>query len=87
MRGHDKWLPHLLGHEASGIVVEVGEGVKKVKEGDEVILSWIKSDGLEAEKIKFETDDGIINAGPISTFSIIQLFQRIDWFINRKNSL
>ena len=31
MRGHDKWLPHLLGHEASGIVVEVGEGVKKSK--------------------------------------------------------
>ncbi len=69
LRGHDKWLPHLLGHEASGIVIEVGEGVKKVKEGDQVILSWIKSEGLEAEKIQFETDTGIINAGPISTFS------------------
>ncbi len=69
LRGHDKWLPHLLGHEASGYVIEVGEGVKKVKEGDEVILSWIKSEGLEAEKIKFEADVGVINAGPISTFS------------------
>jgi ribosomal protein L24 len=35
-RGHDKWLPHLLGHEGSGVVVEVGEGVKKFKVGDQV---------------------------------------------------
>jgi S-(hydroxymethyl)glutathione dehydrogenase / alcohol dehydrogenase len=69
MRGHDKWLPHMLGHEASGTVIEIGKGVKKVKEGDEVILSWIKSEGIEAEKIQFEADCGIINAGPISTFS------------------
>ena len=27
-RGKDKWLPHLLGHEGSGIVIEVGEKVK-----------------------------------------------------------
>ena len=37
-RGQDPWLPHLLGHEGSGIVVAIGEGVSKVKPGDEVIL-------------------------------------------------
>ena len=33
LRGEDKWLPHLLGHEGSGIVEQIGEGVKKVKVG------------------------------------------------------
>ena len=30
-RGKDKWLPHMLGHEGSGEVVNVGPKVKKVK--------------------------------------------------------
>ena len=30
-RGEDKYLPHMLGHEATGVVIETGEGVKKVK--------------------------------------------------------
>src|SRR3990167_10583373 len=41
-RGEDKYLPHLLGHEGVGTVVEIGEGVTKVKVNDEVILGWIK---------------------------------------------
>src|SRR5271168_1263922 len=44
-RGKDPYLPHCLGHEGSGIVVEVGERVEKVKPGDAVILSWIKGSG------------------------------------------
>jgi len=47
MRGEDPWLPHLLGHEASGIVLGVGEGVTKIQEGDEVILTWIKGEGMD----------------------------------------
>lgn len=31
LRGEDRWLPHLLGHEGSGVVVEVGSGVTKVQ--------------------------------------------------------
>src|SRR5204863_8468809 len=46
-RGPDKFLPHCLGHEGSGTVVEVGEGVTKVKPGDQVVLSWIKGSGLD----------------------------------------
>ena len=41
LRGEDRWLPHLLGHEGSGVVEDVGPDVKKFKKGDEVILSWI----------------------------------------------
>src|SRR5229473_2346113 len=33
-------LPMVLGHEASGIVEEVGSEVRHVRVGDHVILSW-----------------------------------------------
>ena len=33
-------FPFLLGHEAAGIVEEVGEGVVNVSPGDFVILNW-----------------------------------------------
>ena len=42
VKGKDKFLPHLLGHEGSGIVENVGEGVTKVKTGDRVVLHWQK---------------------------------------------
>ena len=32
--GRDPYLPHLLGHEGSGVVLNVGPGVKKVKKND-----------------------------------------------------
>jgi Zn-dependent alcohol dehydrogenase len=38
-KGPDKFLPHLLGHEGSGVVKEVGLGVSTVKKGDHVALS------------------------------------------------
>ena len=68
-RGHDKWLPHLLGHEASGVVVDVGAEVTKVKVGDEVILTWIKSSGIESAPPQYSHNGRTINAGPITTFS------------------
>jgi S-(hydroxymethyl)mycothiol dehydrogenase len=40
------YFPFLLGHEGSGIVEEVGEGVTNVKEGDYVILAWRAPCGL-----------------------------------------
>ena len=49
LRGKDQWLPHMLGHEASGIVVDIGKKVKKIKKNDEVILTWIKCNGQEAK--------------------------------------
>ena len=63
-----EFIPHLTGHEASGLVVEVGEGVTKVKEDDRVVCSWIKGLGLEANTVKYLTDREIINAGFCSTF-------------------
>ena len=54
LRGEDPWRPHLLGHEGSGIVVEVGPDVTKVIPGDEVILTWIKSNGIDLLGEHFE---------------------------------
>ncbi len=34
-------LPMVLGHEASGIVRELGDGVSELKEGDHVVFSWV----------------------------------------------
>ena len=68
-RGEDKWLPHLLGHEGSGIVEEIGPGVTKFKSGDDVILTWIKSSGLEAPYAKYNHDGTIVNSGAVTTFS------------------
>jgi len=69
-RGKDKWLPHLLGHEGSGVVVKIGKGVKKVKNGDQVILSWIKSSGINSRNPEYLTKTNKkINSGKITTFS------------------
>ena len=38
-------LPMALGHEASGVVVELGEGVDKLSVGDHVVLAFLPSCG------------------------------------------
>ena len=69
LRGDDHWLPHLLGHEGSGVVVDIGPDVKKFKKRDEVILSWIKGSGIEAQGALYDYDDVVINSGKVTTFS------------------
>ena len=34
-------LPSVIGHEASGVVEDVGPGVKSVKKGDHVVAAWM----------------------------------------------
>lgn len=64
-----EFIPHLTGHEASAIVMEVGESVTKVKADDYVVCSWIKGSGLEAQSVKYKSGKGTVNAGTCSTFS------------------
>ena len=68
-RGEDNWIPHLLGHEGSGIVIKVGSSVNKFQIGDEVILTWIKCEGLEEQGAEYLSQGEIINSGPVTTFS------------------
>lgn len=67
-RGEDKFLPHTLGHEGSGVVLEIGGGVKKVKPGDHVVLSWIKGNGADVPSTIYQSSEGQVNSGAISTF-------------------
>ncbi len=67
-RGPDPYLPHCLGHEGSGIVVEIGPGVTKVKPGDQVILSWMKGAGANVAGVKYGWNGRTVNAGGVTTF-------------------
>lgn len=68
-RGSDRYLPHMLGHEGAGKVVDVGEGVTKVKADDAVVLTWIVGEGIDAGGCCYKKDGATINAGPVTTFS------------------
>jgi S-(hydroxymethyl)glutathione dehydrogenase/alcohol dehydrogenase len=68
LKGEDKWLPHCLGHEGSGTVLETGSAVTKVKAGDKVVLSWIRGTGIEAGGTVYDWDGKRVNAGGVTTF-------------------
>jgi S-(hydroxymethyl)glutathione dehydrogenase/alcohol dehydrogenase len=67
-RGPDAFLPHCLGHEGSGTVLECGAGVSKVKAGDQVVLSWIRGSGLNVPGSVYEWQGRKVNAGAVTTF-------------------
>ncbi len=68
-RGVDHYLPHMLGHEGSGIVVDTGAGVDKVTKGQKVILGWIKGRGANVPSSRYRHGENIINAGAVTTFN------------------
>lgn len=68
-KGPDKFLPHLLGHEGSGVVVAIGPGVKTVKQGDHVVLHWRPSSGIQSEPPKYNWNGQSVNAGWVTTFN------------------
>ena len=68
-RGPDRYLPHLLGHEGSGIVLETGAGVSKVKADDKVALSWIKGLGAEVPSSIYQWGERSVNAGAVTSFA------------------
>ena len=68
-KGPDRFLPHLLGHEASGTVMAVGPGVRHVKPDDVVVLHWRKGLGIEAAPPTYRWEGRTVNAGWITTFN------------------
>jgi S-(hydroxymethyl)glutathione dehydrogenase/alcohol dehydrogenase len=67
-KGEDKWVPHCLGHEGTGTVLETGSAVTKVKAGDKVVLSWIRGSGIEAGGAVYAWGEKKVNAGGVTTF-------------------
>ena len=69
VKGPDPYLPHLLGHEGSGIVIETGPNVNHVQEGDHVVLHWRPGKGIEARPPKYSWKGKTLNAGFVTTFN------------------
>lgn len=67
-RGTDPWLPHALGLEGTGIVLETGAGVTLVAPGDRVVMSWIRGPGIEAGGARYDWEGRPVNAGGVTTF-------------------
>lgn len=68
--GKDKYMPHLLGHEGVGIVIDTGPGVTKVKKKDNIILHWVKGSGINSNTPKyFDKNNKFVNAGWVTTFN------------------
>lgn len=74
-KGPDPWLPHLLGHEGGGVVLEVGPGVTTVKTGDHVVMHWRKGAGIEAKPPRYNWPKYIdghlltVGGGWVTTFN------------------
>lgn len=67
-------LPHPMGHEGCGMVVDVGAGVTRVKAGDKVVMHWRKGEGIESDFPSYLLLDGpgdkrVISAGKVTTFA------------------
>jgi S-(hydroxymethyl)glutathione dehydrogenase/alcohol dehydrogenase len=69
VKGPDRFLPHLLGHEGGGTVLETGPGVKHVKTGDRVVLHWRPGKGIEGPPPVYGWNGKKANAGCITTFN------------------
>lgn len=68
-KGPNAFLPHALGHEASGICLAVGPGVTRVRAGDSLVVSWIKGPGANAAGAKYRNaSGGTVNSGSAACF-------------------
>ena len=70
IKGLDKFLPHLLGHEATGKIIKINKYNFKFKVNDKVILHWQKSSGINSKLPQyFDSKGKKINAGWVTTFN------------------
>jgi S-(hydroxymethyl)glutathione dehydrogenase/alcohol dehydrogenase len=69
VKGIDPHLPHLLGHEGCGTVLERGPGVKRIALGDRVVLHWRKAPGIDAEPPVYRWRRARLNAGWVTTLN------------------
>jgi S-(hydroxymethyl)glutathione dehydrogenase/alcohol dehydrogenase len=68
-KGPDKFLPHLLGHEGGGVVLDIGPGVTHVRKGDHVVMHWRKGAGIQARTPTYAWGERAVNSGWVTTFN------------------
>jgi S-(hydroxymethyl)glutathione dehydrogenase/alcohol dehydrogenase len=69
VKGPDRYLPHLLGHEGGGVAHVPGPGVTHIRKDDHVVMHWRKGVGIDAGPPKYRWGDGIVGGGPVTTFN------------------
>ena len=69
VKGADPYLPHLLGHEGSGVVEAIGPGVSIVNVGDHVVMAAKDGDGIRSSVPQYRWKGGELNAGWVTTFN------------------
>ena len=69
LKGPDRYLPHLLGHEGSATVLEVGAGVSTVNLDDNVVMHWRPGSGIQSPNPRYQWAGRIVNAGSVTTFN------------------
>lgn len=69
IKGPDLFLPHLLGHEGFGRVLQIGPGVSTVKLGDQVVMHWRPGTGIQSIPPKYKWQGQTLNAGWITTLN------------------
>ena len=69
VKGPDKFLPHLLGHEGFARVLEIGPGVTTVLPDDFVVMHWRPGSGIQAKPALYEWQGKRLNAGWVTTFN------------------
>ena len=69
VKGPDRFLPHLLGHEGFARVLEIGPGVSYIKPGDSVVLHWRPGNGIQSNPPQYKWQGNQLNAGWVTTFN------------------
>jgi S-(hydroxymethyl)glutathione dehydrogenase/alcohol dehydrogenase len=69
VKGPDKFLPHLLGHEGFARVIEVGPGVTTVSPGDQVVMHWRPGTGIQSKPPTYKWRGKQLNAGWVTTLN------------------
>jgi len=69
VKGPDRYLPHLMGHEGFATVLEIGPGVKHVQPGDSVVLHWRPGAGIQGDPPQYRWRGEPLNAGWVTTFN------------------
>lgn len=69
VKGPDKFLPHLLGHEGLAKVLQIGPGVTTVSSGDHVVMHWRPSIGIQSLPPRYKYNGVQLNAGWVTTLN------------------